>query len=258
VSIGYLKDDRQTPNNAVHTTIPPDESKLIEVKVNGAPVASVASTASADETDVAKKKPEVVSTVMNGVTFDMKAGESLAIVGEVGSGKSAIIDALLGEARVLSGQAVLQGSVAYLPQNPWIQAGTVRENVLFGRPYNHDRYTRVVHACGLLPDLAVLPMGDRTVCAERGLNLSGGQRQRVSLARAVYADAQVYLLDGPLSAVDWHTSAHIMQHCFKGLLAGKTVILVTHQLHLLDQFNYIVRHLLPRTRCSFLSSPPSS
>jgi ATP-binding cassette subfamily C (CFTR/MRP) protein 1 len=92
--------------------------------------------------------------------------------------------------------------------------------VRFGRPFNRERYNAVTFACALTRDFEILPNGDLTVCAERGINLSGGQRQRISLARAVYSDAQVYLLDGPLSAVDWSTSNHIMTHCFKGLLRG--------------------------------------
>ncbi len=119
----------------------------------------------------------------------------------------------------------------------------VRNNILFGLPYDEARYKRVVHACALERDLQIMPHGDMSLIAERGSNLSGGQRQRVSLARAAYADADIYLLDSPLSAVDWHTCNHIMHFCVKDLLKGKTIVMVTHQLSLLAEFdvNVIMR-----------------
>ncbi|KAL4648167.1 canalicular multispecific organic anion transporter 2 isoform X2 [Arapaima gigas] len=169
-------------------------------------------------------------------------GSLLAVVGHVGCGKSSLVSALLGEMEKMEGEISIQGSVAYVPQQAWIQNATLRDNILFGQLYNECKYHTVLDACALTPDLDVLPGGDMTEIGEKGINLSGGQRQRVSLARALYSNADVYLLDDPLSAVDAHVAKHIFDKVIgpDGALAGKTRILVTHGISFLPQVNNIL------------------
>ncbi|KAK2168341.1 hypothetical protein NP493_1234g00004 [Ridgeia piscesae] len=183
-----------------------------------------------------------VTPVLKGIDFQVPRGKLVAIVGHVGSGKSSILSAILGEISRLHGRCVVQGSVAYVPQQPWIQNATLRDNILFGRVHVPTRYEEVMSACALLPDLQTLPAGDNTEIGEKGINLSGGQRHRVSLARAVYQDTDMYLLDDPLSAVDVHVAKHLFQHVIgpTGLLAQKTRILATHNVTVLPMVDTIV------------------
>lgn len=163
-------------------------------------------------------------------------------MGQVGAGKSSLLSALLGEMERIEGTAQRKGLVAYVSQQAWIQNSTLQENILFGSVLNRSSYERVLDACALLPDLEQLPFGDQTEIGERGVNISGGQKQRVSLARAVYSNADLYLLDDPLSAVDIHVGNHLFEKVIgsSGLLKNKTRILVTHNLTLLPQADLVV------------------
>ncbi|XP_048800530.1 ATP-binding cassette sub-family C member 2 [Lagopus muta] len=176
------------------------------------------------------------------VNLDIKAGSLVAVVGAVGSGKSSLVSAMLGEMENIKGHINIQGSLAYVPQQAWIQNATLKDNILFGSELDEARYQKVIKACALLPDLELLPAGDQTEIGEKGINLSGGQKQRVSLARAVYNDADIYILDDPLSAVDAHVGKHLFEHVLgpKGLLQNKTRILVTHSISFLPQVDNIV------------------
>lgn len=169
-------------------------------------------------------------------------GSLVAVVGHVGSGKSSLLSALLGEMDKLEGTVAVKGSVAYIPQQAWIQNSSLKDNILFGQERREAWYRRVVEACALQPDLEILPAGDETEIGEKGVNLSGGQKQRVSLARAVYCDRSVYLLDDPLSAVDAHVGKHIFEEVIgpQGLLKDKTRVLVTHGLSYLPQAHLIL------------------
>ncbi|KNE64079.1 hypothetical protein AMAG_09137 [Allomyces macrogynus ATCC 38327] len=170
-------------------------------------------------------------------------GSVTTVVGKIGSGKSALLTAILGEMDKIDGRVTVRGSVAYVAQQPWIQHVSIRDNILFGRALDQVRYDAVVHACALMSDFAALPKGDLTFVGEKGTNLSGGQRARVACARALYADADVLLLDDPLSAVDAHVDRHLFDAWFdkdKGLLRGKTVVLVTHAMHHLDQADHVL------------------
>ncbi|PWA29910.1 hypothetical protein CCH79_00018944, partial [Gambusia affinis] len=169
-------------------------------------------------------------------------GSLVAVVGHVGSGKSSLLSALLGEMDKVEGSVVVKGSVAYVPQQAWIQNSTLKENIVFGQKRREDWYNHVVEVCALQPDLEILPAGDETEIGEKGVNLSGGQKQRVSLARAVYCDRAVYLLDDPLSAVDAHVGKHIFDYVIgpQGILRDKTRVLVTHGLSFLPQTNLIL------------------
>uniref|UniRef100_A0A670ZSF1 ABC-type glutathione-S-conjugate transporter n=1 Tax=Pseudonaja textilis TaxID=8673 RepID=A0A670ZSF1_PSETE len=176
------------------------------------------------------------------ITLEIAHGSLAAIVGSVGSGKSSLISAMLGEMENIKGNINIQGSMAYVPQQAWIQNATLKDNIIFGSPLDEIRYQQVLEACALHPDLKLLPGGDLTEIGEKGINLSGGQKQRVSLARAVYSNADIYLLDDPLSAVDAHVGRHIFDKVLgpEGLLQNKTRILVTHNLSFLAQVDDIV------------------
>ncbi|XP_072502792.1 ATP-binding cassette sub-family C member 3 isoform X1 [Notamacropus eugenii] len=181
-------------------------------------------------------------TCLHSLNIQVPKGSLVAVVGPVGCGKTSLISALLGEMEKLEGKVSVKGSVAYVPQQAWIQNATLQDNILFGQPMDQKRYQGILEACSLLTDLDVLPGGDQTEIGEKGINLSGGQRQRVSLARAVYSDADVFLLDDPLSAVDSHVAKHIFDHVIgpNGVLGGKTRILVTHGVNFLSQADLII------------------
>lgn len=166
---------------------------------------------------------------LESVSYDVKAGELLIIVGRVGSGKSSLLMSILGELPLNSGRLKIRGKISYSAQEPWIFAGTVRENVLFGRSMDLERYEKVLNVCSLDKDIKLFPQGDATIVGERGVSLSGGQRARINLARAIYYDADIYLLDDPLSAVDAVVAKHIFNECITGFLKQKAVILATHQ-----------------------------
>uniref|UniRef100_A0A336KSQ1 ABC-type glutathione-S-conjugate transporter n=1 Tax=Culicoides sonorensis TaxID=179676 RepID=A0A336KSQ1_CULSO len=180
-------------------------------------------------------------TTLKNIKFKVDVNQLVAVVGTVGSGKSSLLAALLGEMYRISGRVNRKGSIAYVPQQAWIQNATLRDNILFARPFDKKRYEKVVHACALKADIDMLPDGDQTEIGEKGINLSGGQKQRISLARAVYQDADVYFLDDPLSAVDSHVGKHIFQEVIgpSGLLANKTRVLVTHGITYLPQVDNI-------------------
>ncbi|XP_063262505.1 ATP-binding cassette sub-family C member 2 [Prinia subflava] len=182
------------------------------------------------------------SAAIRDVTLDIAPGSLVAVVGAVGSGKSSLVSAMLGEMENIKGHINIQGSVAYVPQQAWIQNATLKDNIIFGSELDEARYQQVLKACALLPDLELLPAGDQTEIGEKGINLSGGQKQRVSLARAVYSDADIYILDDPLSAVDAHVGKYLFEHVLgpKGLLQKKTRILVTHSISFLPQVDNIV------------------
>uniref|UniRef100_A0A803KUU3 ABC-type xenobiotic transporter n=2 Tax=Chenopodium quinoa TaxID=63459 RepID=A0A803KUU3_CHEQI len=167
-------------------------------------------------------------------------GMKVGICGIVGSGKSSLLSCILGEMPKITGAIKLCGTKAYVAQSPWIQSGTVQENILFGKEMDPQRYDQVLEACCLKKDLEILSFGDQTVIGERGINLSGGQKQRIQIARALYHDVDIYLFDDPFSAVDAHTGSHLFKEVLLGLLREKTVIYVTHQVEFLNAADLIV------------------
>ncbi|KAI8619281.1 P-loop containing nucleoside triphosphate hydrolase protein [Chytriomyces sp. MP71] len=177
---------------------------------------------------------------LNHVQLRIPSGKLVAVVGKVGSGKSSLLNALVGEMSRVSGTVTFRGSVGYCQQQAWIQNTTVRENILFGKQYDEKQYNEVIRACSLERDFAILPNGDETEIGERGINLSGGQKQRVQIARALYFDPDIVLFDDPLSAVDAHVGRALFENCLLGKLAGKTRVLVTHQLHFLPKVDIVV------------------
>ncbi|KAG0315351.1 Canalicular multispecific organic anion transporter 1, partial [Linnemannia gamsii] len=201
------------------------------------------------EVTIDEKAPETPETtvatrdnmgpVMHNINLQIRRGALTAVVGRVGEGKSSLVGALLGEMYKYSGQVRSFGSLAYVSQTAWILNATVRENILFGRPYDKERYLKTIRSCALVPDFKMLVNGDKTVIGEKGINLSGGQKQRISIARAVYANADVYILDDPLSAVDAHVDHHIFKHALTTILANKTRILVTNGVNHLKEVDQI-------------------
>ncbi|XP_067934559.1 ATP-binding cassette sub-family C member 2-like [Watersipora subatra] len=171
--------------------------------------------------------------VLHDINLTIREGSLTAIVGAVGAGKSSLLAALVGDLYKHQGTVTVKGSVALVAQQAFILNDSVRDNILFGSEYKADRYNEVVEACALTKDFEVLANGDQTTIGEKGINLSGGQKQRISLARAVYNDADIYLLDDPLSAVDAHVGRHIFDHVIgpNGLLRQKTRFMVTHGIH---------------------------
>ncbi|VVC94182.1 unnamed protein product [Leptidea sinapis] len=182
----------------------------------------------------------IVETLRN-ISLTAPPGTFVGIAGLVGSGKSTLLHVILGELKPTQGTVYLGGArVSYASQEPWLFVATVRQNILFGLPYDRVRYRKVVTACALLRDFEQLPAGDSTMVGERGISLSGGQRARIGLARACYRQADIYLLDDPLSAVDTHVGKHLVSECLMGLLGNTTRILVTHQLHHLKSADKVV------------------
>jgi len=166
--------------------------------------------------------------ILQDIELTTTSGSLTVVTGPVGSGKSTLLSAIAGEISDTSG-ITRPETIAYVPQVAWVFSGTLRENILFGQPYDEHRYTRIIKACALMEDIQQFPNGDETIVGERGVVLSGGQRARVSLARAVYVDADLYLLDDPLSAVDVKVGQQIFEKCIKDLLGNKTRLLTTHQ-----------------------------
>lgn len=179
---------------------------------------------------------------LKNLNLDVKPGRLVAVVGAVGSGKSSLMSALLGEMHRKKGFINIQGSLAFVPQQAWIQNATLRDNILFGSPLEEKQFWQVIDACALAPDLKLLAGAELTEIGEKGINLSGGQKQRVSLARAAYSQADIYLLDDPLSAVDSHVGKHLFDKVIgpKGILKDKTRILVTHGVSFLPYVDEIV------------------
>lgn len=209
-----------------------DKRKSKQVEKGMELPSSVSSSTLADSDD----KPFSI----NGIDINIGRNELVAIIGGVGSGKSSLLGALAGDMRRTGGDVVFAGSRAFCPQYAWIQNATLKDNITFGKEYDRRWYNEVIEACALRPDLDMLPNGDLTEIGERGITVSGGQKQRLNIARAIYFNADIVLMDDPLSAVDAHVGKHIMDHAICGLLANKARVLATHQLHVLPKVDRII------------------
>ncbi|XP_062857046.1 ATP-binding cassette sub-family C member 5 [Trichomycterus rosablanca] len=181
-----------------------------------------------------------LNKTLHRINLSVRQGTLVGVCGAVGSGKSSLLSALLGQMTLLSGTVAANSGFAYAAQQAWILNSTLRENILFGKEYIEEKYNAVLEACCLIPDLTELPYGDMTEIGERGMNLSGGQRQRISLARALYSDRPILLLDDPLSAVDAQVGAHLFHKAIRMAAGEKTVIFVTHQLQYLTKCDEVV------------------
>ncbi|XP_078163870.1 putative ABC transporter C family member 15 [Carex rostrata] len=218
----YLQEEEIDPNGV--ETMAKDESEYeIEIKDG------------AFSWETESKVPTLVE-----IQLSICKGMKVAICGSVGSGKSSLLSCILGEIPKLSGVARVRGTKAYVPQTPWILSGNVRENILFGKPYERQKYEKTIEACALRKDLELFANGDLTEIGERGINMSGGQKQRIQIARAVYQDADIYILDDPFSAVDAHTGSQLFKDCLMGILKEKTILYVTHQVEFLPAADLIL------------------
>lgn len=174
------------------------------------------------------------------INLSMKAGEFFAVIGTIGSGKSSLACCLLNEMIKTKGSLQYAGNIAYVPQSAWLMNATFRENILFYNEYDEIKYQKILNICKLKNDINMLPGGDLTEIGERGVNLSGGQKQRISLARALYHDADIYIIDDVLSALDAHVGKHIYKHVLRGYLRVKTVIFITHALQYIKDADRIL------------------
>lgn len=174
------------------------------------------------------------------INIEIERGKLYVIIGAVGAGKSSLISAILGEMSLTDGHIDVRGGLSYAAQESWVFGSSVRQNIIFGQPYERQRYQKVVKTCALLADFKQFSQGDQTVVGERGSSLSGGQKARINLARAVYRRADIYVFDDPLSAVDTHVGKHLFEECIERYLVGKTRILATHQLQYIKNVDAIL------------------
>ncbi|CAG2058205.1 unnamed protein product [Timema podura] len=179
------------------------------------------------------------NTLQN-IDIQVESGQLISIIGSVGSGKTSLLQVLLGELPLSKGTCFLKGKLSYACQDSWVFGSTIRQNIVFGSPFDQKRYDEVVAVCALLPDIEQFPERDMTYIGERGITLSGGQKARINLARAIYKEADVYILDDPLSAVDTHVGEQLFEDCISSYLANKTRILVTHQLQYIKSSHNII------------------
>lgn len=194
----------------------------------------VFSNASAKWTDIQ------TCNTLEKINLNIIPGRLVAIIGPVGAGKSSLLQAVLRELPLSAGKISVCGIVSYASQEPWLFAGTVQQNILFGSPMDKERYKQVISVCALKTDFKQFPHGDRTLVGERGVTLSGGQRSRINVARAIYKQADIYLLDDPLSAVDSEVGRHLFEKCIKDYLKEKACVLITHQVQYLTDVDQIV------------------
>lgn len=188
----------------------------------------------------AKWTEESTENTLDNISLSMSPNQLVAVIGPVGAGKSSLINVILGELAISSGQMELKGRISLATQEPWLFSGSVKQNILFGEEYNEERYEKVVQSCALKSDFALLPHGDKTLVGERGKLLSGGQKARINLARCIYKQADIYLMDDPLSAVDANVGKHLYEICIRNFLKDKMRLLVTHQLQYLQSADKII------------------
>lgn len=195
-----------------------------------------------DNTVISNDISNIVSSgsTLSNINLSIKPGSLVCIIGPIGSGKSSLLSAILGEMYLISGEHNISSAMGYCPQQAWIQNASIKDNILFGRDYDRDKYIRTIRDCCLVHDIEIFPAGDKTMVGERGITLSGGQKQRISLARSLYFDADLVLLDDPLSAVDAHVGKYIFDNCIMKAFKDKTRILVTHHLHYTLQADWII------------------
>ncbi|KAH9013509.1 ABC transporter [Lactarius pseudohatsudake] len=186
-----------------------------------------------------KEVKERVLFKLKHIVLRVPRGQLVAIVGAVGSGKTSLLQGLIGDMRRSEGSVRVGGSVAYCPQSAWIQNATIRDNICFGRPFEEGRYWKAIHDTCLEPDLDVLPNGDMTEVGERGISLSGGQKQRVNICRSIYSRSDILIFDDPLSALDAHVGESVFNNVILDSSSGATRILVTHALQFLPKVDHI-------------------
>ncbi|KAJ3253385.1 hypothetical protein HK103_000705 [Boothiomyces macroporosus] len=177
---------------------------------------------------------------LQNLNVTIKKGALVGIVGTVGAGKSTLFSGLVGELSNISGKVTINGEIAYFTQEPWIMSDDIKSNIAFGRDVDFDRLEKVVKSCGMVKDLNAMKDGVYTKLGESGINLSGGQKARVALARCLYSDADIFLLDDPLAALDAYVGRQVFENAIKKELSNKTVLLATHQLQYMQQMDHII------------------
>ncbi|KAF8928491.1 hypothetical protein BGZ47_001580, partial [Haplosporangium gracile] len=190
--------------------------------------------------NTAQESVPKIKPFLRDISLHIPRGSLVAIVGPVGSGKSSLLQAMVGNMRKSQGEVIRGVTISYASQTPWIQNATVMDNILFDTPMEEERYWRVIKACSLEQDLTHFTAGDRTEIGERGVNMSGGQKARLSLARSVYYNAEMVIMDDPLSAVDAHVGKRLWEDCVLHELSNRTRVIATHQLHVLPDVDYVV------------------
>jgi len=221
------------------------ETKILENEIKGKdykpidPDDGIELTEKRNEVDENVQNNRSINTLVN-INLSFEKGKCYCVIGPVGAGKSSLLSAILGNLILKTGNVQVSGSIAYHEQQPWIINNTIKENILSGLPYNEEKLNEAILGANLIPDLSIFPFGIETEIGERGINLSGGQKARVSFARTLYRNSDVYLLDDPLSAVDGHVGEHLYKNGIKKCLKEKTVILVTHQVHLIEKDDIII------------------
>ena len=220
-----------------------DQEKKEETKENQEKIADTKEKK--ENTDGTNIEENVNPFQLSAINVIVHKGKFVGITGKVGAGKSSLFASITAEIEKRDGSVYLsplldKEGIALFTQDPWIQHLSIRDNILFGRPFDDQRYNDVIHACALQEDIALFPASDSTEVGEKGVNLSGGQKARVALARAVYQDKGLYLLDDPMAALDAHVARHVYKHCIMGLLREKTRVLITHHTSYLHEADHVV------------------
>lgn len=187
-----------------------------------------------------KRRKKEGNFSLDGVNLDIKSGEFIAVIGKIGAGKTTLVNSMMGELITYKGKARKNGKIALISQEAFLLNDTIRNNITFGLEYNEEYYNRVLDICELRPDLKIINGEDFAQIGEKGINLSGGQKQRINIARALYSKADIYLIDDALSALDAQVGMKILKNVFLGELKGKTRILVSHHLGLLDSVDKVL------------------
>lgn len=231
------KQSNKSPSGAVFRTTPIEEKfSLNENDVD--PVEKSVKFNNVTAVWECSENPTQINGIYD-VNIEIKQG-LCAIVGAVGTGKSTLLNVILGELGIDAGSLTVNGSISYAAQDPWLFNGSVRNNIVFAEEFDQQRYNAVVKVCALQEDFQQFPHSDGTIIGEKGISLSGGQKARVNLARCIYKRSDIYLLDDPLSAVDTHVGKHIFERCIEDFLADKICVLVTHQLQYLKNVNHVI------------------
>ena len=219
-----------------------DNSKIDNLATTQKDEISLA-TIQISENNILKKE---IRTHLKNINLSITKGEFIAIIGEVGAGKSSLVQAILNNMQIVdeapdkSTRLIINGSVGYVSQIPWIQNNTLRKNILFSKEFDEDKYNNVLNLCELNEDLKTLIAGDLTEIGEKGVNLSGGQKARVAIARAIYNDNEIYIMDDPISALDAHVANNIMKNLLVNHLRTKTRVLITHAIQYLHYCDRII------------------
>ena len=186
----------------------------------------------------------VVINLLKEINLKVKKGELIGIIGEIGSGKTCLFNAILNNLDILNNKLnkkiIINGKIAYAPQKPWILNDTVRNNIIFHKIYDEQKYNKIVNICQLEQDFELFKSGDLTQLSDKGNNLSGGQKARLTIARAVYTNADIYLFDDPFSALDVYVGKNIFEKVIKDYLKGKTILLITHSLQFIPMMDYVI------------------